>query len=111
MSSGALYQSKCYSSQSDAVDAFYGAGAPALTASPSSTVAYFINENGAWVLKNFFVSETGVLSLRYSSLAPIPTFPECSPYEHFADGIYVGWGIAAAMISAAAYKHMRVAAK
>lgn len=105
--SGALVGSKCYASQVEGMDAYYSATVPATTSGNPSYVTGFLQVSGVWKVQRYSVDNTGVVSSLSISNAPVVSFPACDPAEHFNDGVVVGWGIAAAMIAAAAFKMMQ----
>lgn len=99
---GAMLGTKCHNTPAEAVDAFYSAASPSLVSGSTSYLTEFVKESGAWKVKQWTISSTGVTTLRYTQNAPIPTFPACDPTEKFFDGMAMGWGIAAAMIAVSA---------
>jgi len=106
---GALLGSKCFSTQSDALDSYYSVVAPAQTPGSTSYVNEFQKIAGVWNIRGFSVSSTGVWTTLYTTAAPVPTFPACDPTVDFFDGVSLGWGVAAALVAVAAFKLMQKA--
>lgn len=104
---GAIYGEKCYDSQSLALDAYYSQVAPAQTPGTTSYVNEFIKSGTTWQIKQYSVSSTGTWTTRSTTNAPVITFPTCDPVQGFTDGLTIGWGIAAAMVAAAALVVMK----
>jgi hypothetical protein len=94
---GSLVFDKCYPSTGAAADAFFLSKGPVLS---SGSVAWFEKVGGVWLIKRQLISDdTGVTNLP-SSLASIPSFPECVVMQSFTDGVQVGWAIAIVMLAA-----------
>jgi hypothetical protein len=108
---GAILGNRCYPSQSDALDVLYSQMAPAQSAGLTSYVTQFVKSGAAWYQSAYSIDATGVWSLRYSTLAPVPSFPACDPSEKFFDGLTMGWGVATAMILVACTMLLRRGAR
>jgi len=108
---GAIYGVKCYPSQSDALDAYYSQVAPAQAPGTTSYVSEFVKVSGVWNIRQYSVSSTGVWTTRSTTAAPVVTFPTCDPSEAFMDGVSIGWGVAIAMVAAAAIINLKRGAR
>lgn len=104
---GAYFGGRCYSSQSEASDAYFG-GLPLAISNGASF--RFEKQGITWVVQRYTLESNGAWTYSGQSLAPVTLFPSCDPAEPFLDGVAIGWGIAAAMVMAAIYKNMRRAA-
>ncbi len=108
---GALVKNVCYSSQTEAVDAFYSGASAPVVSGDVTYVTQFTKVSGVWKSQGFTVDGAGKWSLRYQTDAPIPTFPECDAAAGLKDGLVVGWLVATAMILAAALVNLKRAAR
>lgn len=108
---GAILGARCYPSQSDALDVLYSQMAPAQTAGLTSYVTQFVKSGTVWYQSAYSIDASGVWALRYSTVAPVPTFPACDPSEKFLDGVALGWGVATAMILVACVMLLRRGAR
>lgn len=95
---------RCYSSNSDAADAFFSAKDPSYTAGATSYLSWFEKVGATWQIKRQSISSTGVITNLTASNATVPTFSACNVMDNFSDGMLLGWGVAAAMIAAYAVK-------
>jgi len=107
---GALSGGRCYSSQGEANDAFYGLTPPSVSAGSTSFFTQFAKVGGVWKVQRYNVAPDGTISSLSETTAPVMTFPACDPTEQFFDGVTIGWGIAAAIIVAFTFKLMQRAA-
>lgn len=101
---GAFVGEKCFNSQAEGLDYFYSNAAPAYTAGATSYASQYVKTAGVWKINRQSISSTGVITNLTASNAPVLTFPSCDPSGQYMDGIAVGWGIAAAVIAAVAFK-------
>jgi hypothetical protein len=108
---GAQFQSKCFSTNAVAVDAYYSAALPSYTAGATSYLSEFVNVGGVWKIDRKSISSTGVITNLTQSNAPIPTFPSCDEAAPFVDGVTVGWGIATVIVAAWAAAQVRRVAR
>jgi len=98
---GALVGQRCFSTNSDAADAFFSAAQPAYTAGSTSYRSWLEkNVSNVWQIKRESISSTGVITTLTTSNATVPTFPACTESAPFLDGMTIGWGVAAAMAAA-----------
>lgn len=104
---GAVLGDRCFPSQAEALDAYYSQNAPAQTPGTTSYVNEFVKSGSTWQINQYSVSSTGVWTTRSTTNAPVITFPACDPTANFVDGVTIGWGIAAAMVAAAAISLMK----
>lgn len=101
MATGSLYSGRCYTSQPEAVDAYYSAAIPNVTAGATSYHVYFIKVAGNWLSVTSSKTEAGNWIAGTPVNASAPTFAACdSNTEQFLDGMAVGWAIAGAMVLA-----------
>lgn len=100
---GARVNDTCYSTQADALNAYYSAAQPAQVPAATSTLHLFTWSGSAWRLKQYSISSTGVLTVKWDTAAPVLTFPTCTVTDdaatQFSDGMELGWGVAAAMVA------------
>jgi hypothetical protein len=108
---GALFNSKCYSTNAEAVDALYSSALPAYTAGATSYLQEFVKVSGVWKIDRKSISSTGVVTNLTQSNAPVPVYPVCDESQPFADGVTVGWGIATIIVAAWAAAQIRKAAR
>lgn len=106
---GAYFSGTCYASQGAALDAYYGESPLAL--SGNGTALRFEKQAGMWQVIGYHVEANGSLTYQSTTAAPVQTFPDCDPSESFFDGVTIGWGIATAMVLAAAVARMRQGAR
>lgn len=104
---GALLGEKCFINQSDALDAYYSAQLPSVTAGTTTYVSEFVKVSGVWKVQRKSISSTGTVTAQTDANAPVISFPTCVEGQNFADGLTVGWGIAGAMIAAWAIAILR----
>ena len=101
---GARVGAVCYPSQADALDAFYSELAPVQVVSATSLIGVYVWNGSSWRYKKFSVSSVGAWTTSYDSAAPVLSFPSCTVLNdastNFADGMTLGWGVAAAMVAA-----------
>lgn len=97
---GALLGEKCYLTQTDALDAYYSAKLPEVTAGSTSYVAEFVKVSGVWKVQRKTIATNGTVTNQTDANAPVITFPTCNEAGNFQDGMTVGWGIVGAMIAA-----------
>lgn len=108
---GALLNEKCYASAAAAADAYFTGAPIQIVSGSTSYVTKFDLVNGVWKFSGYSVNSAGVWTLRFQTNAPVPSFPTCDEAQNYKDGIAIGWGIAAAMILAAALMSLRQGAK
>lgn len=101
---GALWGDRCFPSQADALDAFYLAKSSAEVPGSTTYVIQYAKESGLWKSQGYSIDGAGVWTLRYSTVAPTPSFPVCDPTEPFFDGVTIGWAFASAMVAVACLK-------
>jgi hypothetical protein len=70
----------------------------------------FIKVGSLWKIQRYSINSSGTITTLTASNAPVITFPSCDPTVNFMDGITVGWGIAAAIVVAFAFRIMQRAA-
>lgn len=107
MAVGAIYGSFCYSSQSQAADAYFSLQPIASLVGTTTYLVEYTKVGSVWKQTSYTVSSSGVQSVRYQTDAAVPVFGTCDPAEPFNDGLLLGWGIATAMVCAWAISHMR----
>lgn len=100
---GAAYKNHCYSTQAQALDAYYSAAPVFLTAGDTDYLSQISKIEGNWYVVRYTIN-SGVTSAPSASFAPSPIFPDCEPLEAYLDGVTIGWGLAAAMIGAAMFR-------
>ena len=108
---GALHESKCYPTNAQAVDAYYGSAPVSIQSGSTTYATRFEQVGGVWKSSGYSISSAGSWTLRYRTDAPSITFPVCDESANYKDGIALGWGIAAAMVMAAALMSLRQGAK
>jgi hypothetical protein len=108
---GALHGNRCHASQGDALDAFYASVPFQFSAGPTAYASGFEFIAGQWKSVGYSIDGAGVWSLRYSTAAPVPSFPYCDEAAGFKDGITLGWGIASALIAVSALMLMKRGAR
>lgn len=100
---GARVNDVCYATQAEALDAFYSGLPPVQLLAATSAYSTFVNVSGVWKLNKYAISSSGVWTLNHSSNVPVLTFPSCTVANdaatQFADGMELGWGVAAAMVA------------
>lgn len=111
MTPGYLFNGQCYSVSTEAVDAFFTAGSPALTSGSTSYLSWFEKISGVWYIRRQSISAGGVVSDLGTSAIEVPSFPTCDVTGQFFDGVTVGWGIATAMVMAWGFSKIRQAAR
>lgn len=104
---GALLNGKCFSTSSEAVDAYFSSAPPSYTAGGTSYLAEYVKSGAIWQIRRYQIASNGTTTTLNTVTAPLPTFPLCDPTESFFDGVDVGWGVAAAIIVAASIRLMR----
>ena len=97
---GAQFSNRCYSTNAEAVDAFFLSQGPSYTAGGTSYQSWFEKVSGIWQIKRQSIASNGTITTLTSSNATQPTFPACSEAQPFLDGMTIGWGVAAAMCAA-----------
>lgn len=108
---GSLVNNICYETTALAVDAYYSAKEPYFyMAGTTAYFSYYSKEATSWSVERGSWSSAGD-RISYTSVpAQTPSFPTCTfetPATNeakFADGVTIGWGIAAAMAIAYSYK-------
>lgn len=107
MATGAQYAGRCYSSQPDAVDAYYTSSVPHITAGSTSYYVYVTKVNGNWLSVTSYKNWSGNWIAGTPVNLSAPTFPVCDPYEQFFDGMTVGWAVAGVMAIAWGAREIR----
>lgn len=97
---GSRIGDRCYSSNSDAADAFFSGKDPSYTAGATSYLSWFEKAGSTWQIKRQSIDSGGVVTTLTVSNATVPTFASCDVFDNFSDGMLVGWGVAAAMLAA-----------
>jgi hypothetical protein len=97
---GALWNSKCYTSNVDALDAYYSSALPSYTAGATSYLQEYIKVSGVWKIDRKSIASTGAITNLTQSNAPVITFPVCDESAQFADGLALGWLVATVIILA-----------
>lgn len=95
---GSLFDGKCYTTASQAADAFFLSKEPSYTAGATSYLSYFEKPADTWLIVRKSIASNGTITNLTSSTAPVPTFPACDPLETFVDGQTVGWMIAGVLV-------------
>lgn len=92
---GALYSGRCYSTATDAASAMWSGAAPVLSTGSPPSVSTLEYDGAAWQV---VTREDGVTVAVVA--APVPMFAECDPVESVADGMALGWAVAAVWLAA-----------
>lgn len=106
---GALFQGRCYDTQQKATDAFFTSVGPQYQQSGTNagqqTFFYAKYTSGWYVCVESVNSGTAPVC----TVATSPVFPDCTDESAggFADGVTIGWGVAAAMVAAYAIAVIR----
>lgn len=103
---GARLGDRCYSSNSDAADAFFTSQGVGYTAGSTSYLGWFEKNGATWQIKRQSIASGGVITNLTTSNATVPTFPACNVIDNFNDGLLLGWGVAAAMLAAYGIKFL-----
>lgn len=103
MATGSLVGGVCYDTLSLATDAYFS-GLPVLSVLSANgvvlTTSHFKDVAGDWNVKQVSTDAVGVQSIVYQVVEFAPPFSSCySPSESFADGIDIGWIIAAMCVA------------
>jgi hypothetical protein len=108
---GSRVNDTCYKTDLEAQDAYYSAAALAHAPATTSTLQMFAWSGSAWRVKQYSISSAGAVTLKWDAPAPALTFPACTVEDdaatQFADGMTLGWGVAAAMVAAWAVWFLR----
>lgn len=94
---GALRGSICYSSQLDALNAFYSGVGPKFS---MKNLTVFEKVSGVWKLKSYQIDTLGSLRLLSESVAPVVNFPVCDQLKSFKEGHFLGWAIVGVVVIA-----------
>lgn len=104
---GFLYAGTCFSSSSEAVDAYFGAIPPSISidyATGLTHLVHYVGSAGTWAIERLQFDNAGAVSLVYSTSVSAPVFQSCetpnTPIEAYLDGVSLGWGVAAACVLA-----------
>jgi hypothetical protein len=104
---GFLYAGTCFSSSSEAVDAYFGAIPPSISidhATGFTHLVHYVGSAGNWAIERLQLDTAGAASLVYSTPVSAPVFQSCdtpnTPAEAYSDGLFLGWGVAAACVLA-----------
>lgn len=108
---GALFNGLCYITQNEATDAYFVSAPVNIISGSTSYATKFDKVSGVWKSTGYTVSSTGVWTQKFQTNAPVPSFPVCDESGNYKDGVIIGWGIATAMILAAALMSLRAGAK
>lgn len=103
---GAFSGSTCYSSQSVAVDAYYAAIPPSLTAGATNYLLSYIKTVGAsgvWQAQTAKISSLGVTTVTGTAVVVPPVFPVCDPMLGFQDGLAFALVVVGLIASASFY--------
>ena len=104
---GSLFQTKCYSSNSEAADVYYSSQPIVVVPGETMYMAQYSKVGTNWNVAQYTKTGTSNWTLQSTKPVPFPAFPECNPSESFNDGMVIGWGIAAAMIAVWSVTHIR----
>jgi hypothetical protein len=104
---GASFGTRCYLTASEAVDAYFLSMPPQVFSGSTSYSTSFQKFGSSWYSVGFSVNSAGVWTQRYSSIAPVPSFPTCDPSASFHDGMLIGWGISSVLVLAASIKFLQ----
>lgn len=105
---GSFYDGKCYTTNSEAADAFFSSKEPSYTAGSTSYQSWYEKSvGGVWQIKRQSIASGGAITNLTTSNATVPTFTACDPSADFMDGVTIGWGVASAMVLVAAIKMMQ----
>lgn len=107
MAVGYLYNGHCYASANEAADAYFSAFTPVINAGATSYATLYAKVSGVWYARGYSINSSGIWTLRYNSVSPVPIFPTCDPVSSFTDGMTLGWGVAAAMVAVYAVNLIR----
>lgn len=95
---GVYSRGRCYSEESEAVDALFSNSTPSLSGDCLMTLN---RQESGWVVNKQCLTET----TSYSAAAP--TFPICNPADSLYDGLILGWGVVTVWIAAWSIKVLR----
>ncbi|MEQ1742405.1 MAG: hypothetical protein ABL869_07920, partial [Candidatus Nitrotoga sp.] len=98
-----LVNNFCHPSVSVASDSYFSQLPASLVTSASNTyLVQYIKEGVDWKVLKQITNSSGVTSQVYKVVVTPPVFPACDATQPYFDGMQIGWGIVAAMISVAA---------
>lgn len=98
---GFLQNNVCYSTSPDAVNAYFSAIHPVITASGTFTIrTEFLQLVGVWNLRNTTTNNLTGASTTTTYIAIAPVFPSCDPMLGFTDGIALSVLIVGALVVA-----------
>lgn len=92
---GALHAGRCFDTATDAATAYWSGAGPVLSTGSPLAVSTVEFDGAAWQV---VTREEGVTVAVWP--APVPMFAQCDVVESVADGMALGWAVAAVLLAA-----------
>lgn len=100
---GYMVGARCVAGLPEATDLYFSSIPESSQAGATAYRLFYEKVGGVWVFRQQSIS-SGVVSNVGSASATVPAFSDCDHTAQFFDGLQIGWGIAAAMITVYAVK-------